>query len=84
MVRGSSSTQSPINICVLLEIVKQVHEYLPRELSPRVDNSEEFLINAGELYSSIVTTVKKSRDLDRMRGQKIVKLTKNIYEGNKH
>lgn len=84
MLRGSSSTQSPINICVLLEIVKQVHEYLPRELSPRVDNSEEFLINAGELYSSIVTTVKKSRDLYLMRGQKIVKLTKNIYEGNKH
>lgn len=55
---------------------RETGEYLPRELSPRVDNSEEFLINAGELYSSIVTTVKKSRDLDLMRGQKIVKLTK--------
>lgn len=83
MVRGSSSTQSPINICVLLEIVKQVNIFRESCL-PGGDNGEEFLINAGELYSSMVTTVKKSRDLDRMRGQKIVKLTKNIYEGNKH
>lgn len=61
---------------------RETGEYLQSGLSPRDYNGEEFLINAGELYTLIVTTEKKSWNI--VRGQKSINSQKVIFEGHKH